>query len=109
MHLALASSLRESDKRPAAKAIDTIMSNQSSSALKKIPKFLQNFDVKPEPFDLDECTAVILHYDLSSHTYRSLTKVVNEKVKKLNWQLEKFRLFPRYEEVSAQKMIEINN
>ena len=79
------------------------MSNQDCGAIPKIPKFVQNFDVQPKAFDLDECTAVVLHYDLSSHTYRSLTKVVNEKVKKLNWQLEKFRLFPRYEEVSAHK------
>ena len=45
---ALASSLRESNKRPAAKAIDTIMSSEAHDAIKKIPKFLENFAVQPE-------------------------------------------------------------
>ena len=79
--------MRAAKKPKLAKAVDTLMSNQDCGAIPKIPKFVQNFNVQPKAFDLDECTAVVLHYDLSSHTYRSLTKVVNEKVKKLSHQV----------------------
>ena len=92
IHLALSSSLRASNKRSVATAVDTVMKNQESEALSKVPKFIKNFDVQPEPFCFDECTAIVLYNHLSADVYKRLTQSVNEKVKKLDWKLEKFRV-----------------
>ena len=95
--MALTSSLnilskRDPSKRRVAQAIDLIMDNQSSSSIPKIPRFIQNADFQPEAVSLDECVAIIVHHNLSADVYRQLTNRVNEKIKNLNWELEKFRV-----------------
>ena len=45
-----------------------------------------------ESISKDESLAMILYNDMSADTYRRMTKMVNEKVKNLDWQLEKFRV-----------------
>ena len=88
----MTSSLRALNKHPLAKAIDMILDNQNSSAIPKIPRMIQNADFKPEPISLDEAVAIIVHHNLSAEVYRQLTKRVNEKIKNLNWELEKFHV-----------------
>ena len=61
--MALSSSLRTAKKHKVASAIDTVMSNQDCGAIPKIPKFVENADFKPEPVNLDECSAIVLHYN----------------------------------------------
>ena len=68
------------------------MANQHSAGIAKIPKVIENADFVPEPVSIDECLSTILELDLTSDCYRRLTARVNEKVKGLNWELEKFRV-----------------
>ena len=67
-------------------------SNQNSGAIPKIPKFVQSAESLHEPVSKDESLALILYNDMSADTYRRMTKMVNQKVKNLDWQLEKFRV-----------------
>ena len=88
----MTSSLTKLNKHPVASTIDTVMENQNSSAIVKIPRFIQNANFEPKPISLDECFATIVHHNLSADVYRQLTKRVNGKIKSLNWELEKFRV-----------------
>ena len=68
------------------------MDNQDSKAIPKIPRLIENADFEPESVGVEEGTSMILEYGFSSEQWRRLTAIVNEKVKNLNWELEKFKV-----------------
>ena len=92
IQLALTSGSRFEGQHAEANAINAVMANRGSGAIKKIPKFIQHADDKPTKFSLDHDLACLLYYNLSEHVYRGFTEEVDSKVKTLNWELEKFRV-----------------
>ena len=92
VQLALTKKLRKLKRAPVATAVNQVMANQYSSAISKIPRFIANADFRKKPYSLDECVSILIHYKLPSEVYRNITHNINEKVKGLNWELEKFRV-----------------
>ena len=92
VQLALTKRLRKLKRAPVATAVNQVMANQYSSAIAKIPRFIANADFRPKPYSLDECVSILIYYRLPSQVYRNITHNINEKVKGLNWELEKFRV-----------------
>ena len=90
--MALTKRLRKLKRAPVATAVNQVMANQYSSAIAKIPRFIANADFRPKPYSLDECVSILIYYRLPSEVYRNITHNINEKVKGLNWELEKFRV-----------------
>ena len=90
--LAHTSSLRKQRDFVPARAIDAVEANKNSDAIKLIPKFIQNFDFKPERNSLDEDLATILYLNLTEHQFRFLHGNTNARIQGLNWQLEKFKV-----------------
>ena len=90
--LAHTSSLRKQRDFVPARAIDAVEANKNSEAIKMIPKFIQNFDFKPERNSLDVDLATLLYLNLTEHQFRNLHAQTNVKIKGLNWQLEKFKV-----------------